>query len=76
MPHAPCPGFAWPFGGLIVSTDVVAADAVATDLLDQQRRAKGLKSLAEEERPAKHIATAGACGLGEADLSKIERIEV
>jgi uncharacterized protein (DUF362 family) len=70
------PGFAWPFGGLIVSGDFVAADAVAADLLETQRVAKGLKSLAEERRPAKHIATAGARELGVGDLSKIERIEV
>jgi len=70
------PGFAWPFGGLVVSDDFVAADAVAADLLDKQRKENGLKSLAEEARPAKHIATAGARGLGVADLSKIERIEV
>ena len=30
------PGFAWPFGGLIVSNDVVAADAVAADVLEAQ----------------------------------------
>ncbi|MEE9293713.1 MAG: DUF362 domain-containing protein [Phycisphaerae bacterium] len=70
------PGYAWLFGGLIVSTDFVAADAVAADLLDAQRRAKGLKSLAQENRPAKHIATAAARGLGEADLNRIELIEV
>ena len=70
------PGYAWPFGGLIVSTDFVAADAVAADLLETERKARGLKSLAEEERPTKHIATAGKRGLGQADLSKIERIEV
>jgi uncharacterized protein (DUF362 family) len=70
------PGFAWPFGGVIVSSDFVAADAVATDLLDEHRQEMGLKSLAEEGRPAKHIATAGARGLGVAELSKIERIEV
>ena len=72
----PHPGFAWPFGGLIVSDDVVAADAVAADLLEAQRRTKGLASLAQEKRPAQHIATAAARGLGEADLSRIERIEV
>jgi uncharacterized protein (DUF362 family) len=70
------PGFAWPFGGMIVSSDFVAADAVAADLLEAKRKEKGLKSLLEENRPAKHIATAGARGLGVADLSKIERIEV
>ena len=39
---------------------------------------KGRKPLARDERPrpAKHIATAAAHGLGVADLSKIERIEV
>ena len=70
------PGFAWPFGGLIVSRDFVAADAVAADLLEARRREAGLKSLMEDGRPAKHIATAGARGLGVADLAKIERIEV
>ena len=70
------PGYTWAFGGLIVSRDFVAADAVAADLLETQRKAKGLASLGEEERPARHIATAAARGLGQADLSKIERIEV
>ena len=70
------PEYAWPFGGLIVGTDVVAVDAVAADLLEKQRKAKGLKSLEQEKRPARHIATAAARGLGTADLGKIERIEV
>jgi uncharacterized protein (DUF362 family) len=70
------PGFAWPFGGLIVSTDFVAADAVAADLLDAQRKAKGLGTLADDGRPWKHVVTAGRRGLGTADLAKIDRIEV
>ncbi len=70
------PGYTWPFGGLIVSRDFVAADAVAADLLCAQRKAKGLASLAQEKRPASHIATAAARGLGVADLNRIERIEV
>jgi len=69
------PGFAWPFGGLIVSTDFVAADTVAADLLETERAARGLQSLAEEERPTIHIATAGARGLGVSDLRRIQRIE-
>ena len=36
----------------------------------------GKGALAEENRPPRHIATAGARGLGQADLSRIERIEV
>lgn len=70
------PGFAWSYGGLIVSSDYVAADAVAADLLERHRKEKGLKSFSDEKRPAKHIATAGVRGLGVADLSKIERVEV
>jgi uncharacterized protein (DUF362 family) len=69
------PGYAWPFGGLIVSNDFVAADAIGADLLETKRKAEGLASLTEQKRPAKHIATAGARGLGQADLAMIERIE-
>lgn len=68
--------YAWNFGGLIVSTDIVAADAVAADLLDKQRVAKKLKPLAGDKRPTKHITTAASRGLGLADLAKITCIEV
>jgi len=70
------PGFMWPFGGLIVGTDVVAVDAVGADLIEVERRTRGLKSLAEEQRSPRHIATAHARGLGVGDLSSIERLEV
>lgn len=70
------PAYSWTYGGLIVGTDFVATDAVAADLLETRRKELGLKSLAEENRPSVHIVTAGARGLGEADLKKIDRIEV
>jgi uncharacterized protein (DUF362 family) len=70
------PGFAWPFAGLIVSNDFVAADAFALDLLEQERQAHDLPALAEDKRPASHVATAAARGMGVADLNRIERIEV
>jgi len=70
------PHYGWAFGGLIVSGDVVAADAVGAALIEEQRLKHGLRRLADEGRPTRHIATAGARGLGEADLGKIERIEV
>jgi len=70
------PGFAWPFYGLIVSRDFVAADAVAAHLLDEQRRKKGLPSLAEDRRPPTYIQTAARKGLGTADLARIEQVHV
>ncbi len=70
------PAYAWAYGGLLVGADVVAVDAVAADLVETQRKMKGLKTLADEKRPPKHIATAAARGLGEADLRKIERVDV
>ena len=70
------PGFAWPFCGLIVGSDFVATDAVAAALLESKRAEAGLRSLAEEGRPPRHIATAGARGLGIARMDRIEVIEV
>jgi len=69
-------GYHWPFGGLIISDDVVAADAVAADLLERKRAEEGLRPLARDGRPTGHIQTAAERGLGVADLARIERIEV
>jgi uncharacterized protein (DUF362 family) len=68
--------YVWKFGGLLVSTDFVAMDAVGADIIDQKRREKGLKPLAEEKRSYRYIATAAERGLGIADLSRIDRVEV
>ncbi len=70
------PGFAWPFDGLIVGRDFVAADSVAAHLLDEQRKRSGLKALAQDKRPPRYIQTAARKGLGEADLAKIEQVQV
>ncbi len=51
-------------------------EVLRSDLLDVQGKSKGLKVLSDDERPTRHIATAGARGLGVADLARIERIEV
>ncbi len=68
--------YAWPFGGMIISDDIVAADAVAADLLEAKRATAGLPTLAIEKRPTSHIATAARVGLGTADRRRIQRIEV
>ncbi len=66
----------WPLGALLVGTDPVAVDAVAADMLDRRRREAGLGDLASEGRPASHVLTAAARGLGVADLKRIQLVEV
>jgi len=73
---APRRQWQWPYGGLILSTDPVAVDAVARDLLERRRAAAGMKSLADEERPVRHLASAQVRGLGTADLARIEVISL
>jgi uncharacterized protein (DUF362 family) len=66
------PAYAFEFNGILASTDPVALDRVACDLIDRQRKQKGLPGLKEAGRPPKWIATAQKRGLGEGDLSKIK----
>jgi hypothetical protein len=67
---------AWPYGGFLASTDPVAVDAVARQVLEARRREVGLPPLAAEGREPAHIAAAARLGLGVADLARIERTEV
>ena len=75
-PHHFDTSYIWPYGGLIVSTDPVAADAVGLHVLQQKRRLEF-----GEDRPlqptAHHIALADTeYGLGNADMSKIELVRL
>jgi len=75
-PHHFDPSYTWPYGGLIVSTDPVAADAVGLQIIQRKRRL-----VFGEERPlqptAHHIALADTqYHLGNADMSKIELVRV
>ena len=70
------PRWAWPFGGVLASTDPVAADAVGRQILEERRKEVGLPPLAAEGREPGHIAGAAKLGLGVADLARIERVEV
>lgn len=70
------PRWAWPYGGFLASTDPVAVDAVARQVLEARRKEVGLAPLAAEGREPKYLAGAARLGLGVADLSRIERIEV
>jgi uncharacterized protein (DUF362 family) len=70
------PKYRWNHGGLLVSADPVAVDRVGWQIIERQRKEKGLRSLAEERRKPEYIYTAERLKLGEATLSKITGVEV
>ena len=63
-------------GGLILSTDPVAADAVGREILLRKRAAVGMTPFAEDNRPVRYLASGAARGLGEADLARIEVVSI
>ncbi|MEW6367866.1 MAG: DUF362 domain-containing protein [Acidobacteriota bacterium] len=68
--------YAWPFGGLLVSTDPVAVDRIAWKTIEERRREKGLPSLADAKRAPTWIASAERLGLGTSEMSRIEEVLV
>jgi len=70
------PQYLWNYGGIIVGTDAVAVDRVGLDIIQKRRN----EVRGEEwplSPPPKHIATAAAkYHLGEANLDRIEVVEV
>jgi hypothetical protein len=70
------PRWTWPWGGVLASTDPVAIDATAWRAIEARRRELGLKSLAEEGREPKWIATAARLGLGQSRASRIQVVDV
>jgi uncharacterized protein (DUF362 family) len=69
------PRWAWPWGGVLVSTDPVAIDAVAHHIIEERRRQVSLQSLAEEGREPKWLEVAAELGLGEARLERITVVD-
>jgi uncharacterized protein (DUF362 family) len=65
------PGRQWYDNSIWASTDPVATDRIGAEVIDGKRKEQGLRSLADTGRPAKHIDTAGAMGLGVADKERI-----
>jgi uncharacterized protein (DUF362 family) len=66
--------YIWEHKSIMVGTDPVALDYMGWQILDARRKEIGLKSLAEEGREPKWIATAASMGLGTNDPAKIEII--
>lgn len=72
------PQWSWPFNGLLVARDPVALDYTGWQIIERKRAQMGLKSLAQENRAPKYIATAADAGhrLGTNDPRRIEKVEV
>jgi uncharacterized protein (DUF362 family) len=60
---------------LVFGRDPVAADFVGLRIVEGLRRAKGLPTLAEDDRPPSYLQTAARLGLGRADADGIQIIE-
>ena len=73
---APRRQWQWPYGGLILGTDPVAADRVGCDILERKRAAVGMKSFEADQRPARHVMSGEARGLGTANLERIEVVSI
>jgi uncharacterized protein (DUF362 family) len=61
----------WPCDRILLAVDPVACDQVAWELLEAERRRRGLPSLEETERCPHWIATAARLGLGWNETLKI-----
>lgn len=60
-----------PHGAVYVSTDPVAMEAIGHKLVDDERTARGLKTLKDAGRDPSYIRVAGDLGLGVADLNAV-----
>ncbi|MBI5477372.1 MAG: DUF362 domain-containing protein [Deltaproteobacteria bacterium] len=59
---------------LMVGSDQVALDAVGARLVEEERRRRGLPSLAETGREPSYISVAASRGLGRSDAAAIEHL--
>jgi uncharacterized protein (DUF362 family) len=66
----------WDYGGLLVSRDPVAVDAMSWRIIDERRKQMGLPTVAEAGREPVSIVTAAARGLGVMDLERMEIVRV
>jgi hypothetical protein len=76
------PRYVWEQKSLFFATDPVAMDRVGWALVDAKRKEKGLPPVGESTwqggafRQPEHILFAGALGLGESNLVRIERTKL
>lgn len=70
------PRTVWPCNALLVARDMVAMDRVGAEIIEAKRQKKGLPSLIEAGRPPAYIETAAKLGVGVADASRIQRVDI
>jgi uncharacterized protein (DUF362 family) len=70
------PGMAEPAHALLFATDPVAVDTVALEILEALRAKRELPTLAKVGQTPTYLATAARMGLGVADRSRIDVIEI
>jgi hypothetical protein len=76
------PRHVWEQKTLSFATDPVAMDRIGWAIIDAKRKEKGLPPVGDTKwqgvsyRQPEHIIFAGALGLGESDLGRIERVKV
>jgi len=66
----------WEHNGLLFATDPVACDRVQIEIIDAERKRRGLRSLSERGSKPVHVEQAAKAGLGIADLDQIDWIKV
>jgi uncharacterized protein (DUF362 family) len=64
------------YGGIMMSFDPVANDAIGEVILNKFRVQNNMKTLAESKRPPKWLSTAEGLGLGNAQKANIELAEI
>jgi len=72
------PQWSWPFNGLLVGSDPVALDYTGWQIIEEERKRRGLKSLREVKREPTYIATAADARhrLGTNDPARMEKVVV
>jgi uncharacterized protein (DUF362 family) len=61
-----------PHGAVYVATDAVAMDTIGWQVVEEERKKRNLKTLAQVKREPRYIKTAGELGLGVHDLNQIK----
>ena len=56
---------------MYVSTDPVAMDVLGANLVEKERKERGLPTLTEARRPARYLETAADLGLGVGRLDAV-----